>query len=73
MTQKDRVLQILKSNKAVSNYQLRERQYEVGFQFPVRIHELIQEGHPIISYRDPQDRRKWWYEYKQIQQDLFAA
>jgi hypothetical protein len=70
VTQKDRILQILKTNREVSNYELRSIQPPV-FQYPVRIHELQQEGHQILGYPDAHDRRKYWYKYIEPKMDLF--
>jgi len=70
MTQKERILSILTSNKEVSNFELHDLKPPI-FQIPTRIFELIQEGHPIIGYHDALDRRKYWYKYVKPQKDLF--
>jgi len=71
MTQKERILGILKTNRMVSNYDLRTLQPPC-FQYPVRIHELIEEGHPIIGFRDKKERSKYWYQYVEPKKDLFV-
>ena len=70
MTQKDRILEVLKANKEVSNFELHDMKPAI-FQIPTRIFELIEEGHPIIGYHDENDRRKYWYKYCEPKGDLF--
>ena len=69
-TQKQRLLEILERGP-ISNYELRSLQPPV-FQYPVRLMELKEEGHPIIGYHDETDRRKYWYRLVRSQTDLFT-
>ena len=70
MSQQDRILDLLKLNGRLCNYDLRALQPPI-FQYPVRIKELIDQGQPIIAYRDKTDKRKYWYQYVHPQKDLF--
>lgn len=70
LTQKQRLLELLKARGAISNYELRSMQPPM-FQYPARIWELIQDGEPIIGYKDAHDKRKWWYKYVVPAKDLF--
>ena len=71
MTQKNRLLELFRMQKTLSNYELRSLQPPI-FQYPVRIKELIEEGHPIFGHHDISDRRKYLYTYQdEIKKDLF--
>lgn len=73
MSQEDRILEILKTRKRVSNYEFDDIRPRIR-QVPARIWGLVHKrGEPIIGYADPSDRKKYWYEYQQIAKDLFAA
>jgi hypothetical protein len=69
-TQKERLLELFQEKGILSNYELRSM-VPAMFQYPVRIKELIEEGHPIIGYHDESDRRKYLYKYLHVQKDLF--
>lgn len=72
MSQKQRLLEIIKTRGQVSNFELHDLRPAI-YQIPTRIFELIEDGHPIIGFYDEHDRRKYWYRYVQPQQDLFNA
>ena len=79
-TQKDRILGILRGCSAISNYELRALDPPI-FQYPVRIKELRDEGHNIVTRHDEKDSRRWWYslvrevieEPAVIREDLFKT
>lgn len=73
MTQKAKLLEVIRTRKKVSNFELHEAFPNI-FQIPARIWELIhKEGQPIIGYQDQQDPRKHWYEWVEPKKDLFIA
>lgn len=70
-TQKQLLLDLLMTKGSMSNYELRSLQPPI-FQYPVRIHELQKEGHPIYGKHDENDHKKYWYVYQpQPRKDLF--
>ena len=71
-TQKERLLEILLRG-TVSNFELRNLQPAI-FQIGTRLFELKQEGYDIVTRRDENDRRKFYYSLRQeMAKDLFQA
>lgn len=60
MTQKERMLALLNRRMSWTNYELRAMDPPM-FQYPVRIFELREDGHRIVTERDENDRRKVTY------------
>lgn len=68
-TQKARILELFHNKQTWSNFELRALDPPC-FQYPVRIKELIEEGHNIEGWHDPHDRRKYFYTLH-LKNDLF--
>lgn len=59
-TQKETLLELFHRKHTWSNFELRSLQPPM-FQYPVRIKELIEEGHDIRGTHHPTDKRIYLY------------
>ena len=72
MSQKTRLLEVLRVRGTVSNVELHEMQPPI-FQIPTRLFELKKQGYQIVTKKDEKDRRVFWYSLRQEpRKDLFA-
>lgn len=60
MTQKERILSLLDSGRAVSNHELRNMSPPI-YQYPVRIKELREAGYDIRTERDLNNPKTFYY------------
>jgi len=77
MTQTERILEILLDGRPHSTFELVEKAYESHgpslARLGARIWDLKQKGYEIIGWRDPDNRKKYWYQLKPLPRPAYEV
>ncbi len=74
MSQKERILEILKDCQPHSTFEIVETLFPGGmagiFRLGARVWDIQKEGYVINGWHDPNDRRKYWYQIIATPEDI---